>query len=101
MDEKRKPKFTPAIRDSSIENKTILLAQQLAEKQLQDGTATSQVITHYLKLGSLKSKIELEKLKLENQLLSARIESEKSRQRVEEMYADVLDALKRYTVQND
>lgn len=36
------------------ENLMISLAVQCAEKQLRDGTASSQVITHYLKLGSSK-----------------------------------------------
>lgn len=101
MSTKHNSKLSQALSDSSLENKTVNAAYKLAEKQLMDGTATSQVITHFLKLGSIKSKIELEKLKLENKLLEAKIDAELSRQRVEEMYEEVLDAMKRYTVTND
>ena len=52
----RRPALTPEAR----ENQLISLAVDLAEKQLQEGTASSQVITHYLKLGSTKEKIEKE-----------------------------------------
>lgn len=53
----------------------ISLAMDLAQQQLLDGTASSQVITHFLKLGTMKEKLELEKLKRENELLTAKAES--------------------------
>ena len=50
----------PALTPEARENQLISLAVDLAEQQLRDGTASSQVITHYLKLGSTKEKIEKE-----------------------------------------
>ena len=48
----------PALTPEARENQLISLASDLAEKQLREGTASSQVITHYLKLGSTKERIE-------------------------------------------
>ena len=53
----------------------IALAVDLAEKQLMEGTASSQVITHFLKLGSSKAELEREKLAMENELIRAKTES--------------------------
>ena len=63
-------KIRPALTPEARENQMISLAVDLAEKQLIEGTASSQVITHYLKLGTMNHKLELEKLKKENELLS-------------------------------
>lgn len=87
-----RPAFTPEAR----ENQLIAAATNLAEKQLLEGTASSQVITHYLKLGSSKERLEKEKLERENELLRAKTEALQSAQRVEELYANALDAMRRY-----
>ena len=50
----RSRKIRPALTPEARENQMISLAVDLAEKQLMEGTASSQVITHYLKLGSTK-----------------------------------------------
>ena len=68
---KRRPALTPEAR----ENQMIALAVDLAEKQLMEGTASSQVITHFLKLGSSKAELEREKLAMENELIRAKTES--------------------------
>lgn len=90
---KRPPATTPEAR----ENQLISLAVDLAEKQLADGTATSQVITHYLKLGSTKESLEKEKLKHENELLKARTEAMRSNKRIEELYENALNAMRSYS----
>lgn len=87
----------PSIDPEYRENQLIQLAIALAEKQLMEGTASSQVITHYLKLGSMKDQLEREKLKKENELLSAKTEAIKSAQRVEELYKNALDAMRLYS----
>jgi hypothetical protein len=79
-----------------MENRLIGLAADLAEKQLKEGTATAQVITHYLKLGSTREKLEQEKLKRENALLESKAELMASAKRVEELYATALDAMRSY-----
>lgn len=89
----------PALTPEGRENQLISLAIDLAEKQLSEGTASSQVITHYLKLGSTKERLEKEKLEKENELLKAKTESLQSAKRVEELYKDALNAMRRYSGQ--
>lgn len=91
--ERRRPAFTPEGREGQM----IALAVDLAEKQLMEGTASSQVITHYLKLGSTKANLEREKLALENELTKAKTEAIQSQKRMEELYADAIKAMKEYS----
>lgn len=91
----------PALTPEARENQLIAAATNLAEKQLLEGTASSQVITHYLKLGSSKERLEKEKLERENELLRAKTEALQSAQRVEELYANALDAMRRYNGYDD
>lgn len=93
--QKRRPAFSPEAR----ENQMISLAVDLAEKQLLEGTASSQVITHFLKLGSTKQQLELEKLRSENELLKAKTETLQSQQRMDELYAQALNAMRNYSGQ--
>ena len=93
----RSRKIRPALTPEARENQMISLAVDLAEKQLMEGTASSQVITHYLKLGSTKERLEKEKLEEENKLLKARTEALQSAKRVEELYADAISAMKKYS----
>lgn len=92
----RRPHRRPATTEEGRENQLVTLAIDLVEKQLLDGTASSQVITHYLKLGSTREKKEQERLDRENQLLLAKVEAIESGKRVEELYADALQAMKSY-----
>lgn len=89
----------PATTDEGRENQLVSLAIDLAEKQLQDGTATAQVITHYLKLGSTRERLEQERLHRENQLLDSKVEMMASAKRVEELYAQALTAMRDYAGQ--
>ena len=91
----------PALTPEARENQLISAAVNLAEKQLLEGTASSQVITLYLKLGSSKERLEKEKLERENELLRAKTEALQSAQRVEELYANALDAMRRYNGSSD
>lgn len=79
-------KMRPALTPEARENQMISLAVDLAEKQLMEGTASSQVITHYLKLGSTKERIEKEILEKQKELIDAKTQSLKSAQRLEELY---------------
>lgn len=87
----------PALTPEARENQLISLAVDLAEQQLRDGTASSQVISHYLKLGSTKASLEKEKLERENELLRAKTESIESAKRVEELYMNALNAMRDYS----
>ena len=89
----------PAMSPEARENQMIAYAVDLAEKQLREGTASSQVITHYLKLGSSKERLEREKLERENELLRAKAENLQSAQRSEEVYREALKAMRTYSGQ--
>ena len=71
-------------------------AMDLAEKQLIEGTASSQVITHFLKLGSSKEKLEKEILEKQKELIAAKTESMHSAKRIEELYQQAMSALRGY-----
>lgn len=94
-------KMRPALSAEAKENQMISLAVDLAEKQLMEGTASSQVITHYLKLGSMRERLEREKIQRENELLRAKVESLQSMQRQEELYEDALRAFRSYKGENE
>lgn len=79
----------------------IALAVDLAEKQLKEGTASSQVITHYLKLGSTLAKLEHERRLKELELMTAKTEQLKSSKRSEELMEEAIRAFKRYNGQGD
>ena len=93
----RRPATTPEAREDQL----IELAVDLAEQQFIEGTATSQVITHFLKLGSTKEKIEKEILHERKELLKAKTEAMQSAKRVEELYENALSAMKKYSGQGD
>ena len=66
------PKLRPALSPEARENQMIALAMDLVEQRLRDGTASSQETTHFLKAASQKTKLEMERLKLENDLTAAK-----------------------------
>ena len=94
-------KMRPALTPEARENQMISLAVDLAEQQLRNGTASSQVITHFLKLGTTVAQLEKEKLEQENKLLQARTEALESTKRVEELYEDAIKAMKKYSGRGD
>ena len=92
---RRRPATTPEAR----ENQLIAQAVDLAEKQITNGTASAQVISHFLKLGSSRERLEQERLVNENSLLKTKRESLESQARVEELYKSALDAMRSYSGQ--
>jgi hypothetical protein len=93
---KPKRRGQPAMTEESRENQLVSLAIDLAEKQLAAGSASSQVITHYLKLGSTREKLEQERLSRENDLLTSKVEMMASAKRIEELYEQALNAMRTY-----
>lgn len=89
---KRPPATTPEAR----ENQLIALAYDRAEKQILEGTASSQVITHFLKLGSTKEKIEQTILTEQAKLIKAKTENLQSQARIEELYENAIIAMRKY-----
>lgn len=90
---RRKPATTPEAR----ENEMIALAHDLAEEQIRNGHASSQVITHFLKLGSSRERLEQERLAHENELLEVKRKQIESQARVEELYLQALSAMQSYS----
>jgi|WetSurMetagenome_2_1015567.scaffolds.fasta_scaffold1652089_2 hypothetical protein len=89
---RRPPARTPEGR----ENQLIEAAVELAEKQLSDGTASAQVITHFLKLATTRERLEKEKLARENELLKAKTEALQSVKHIEELYENAIVAMREY-----
>ena len=94
-------KIRPALTPEARENQMISLAIDLAERQLMDGTASSQVITHFLKLGSTKERIEKEILEKQKGLIEAKTKSYQTSDEIKEMYANAIKAMQTYNGQGD
>lgn len=97
--EPAQPRRAPATTPEAVEDRMISMAVTLAEKQMAEGTASSQVITHFLKLATTREKLEMEKLTRENELLRARVEAIGSSKRVEELYDNAIRAMRSYSGQ--
>lgn len=91
-----KPAATPEEREKQI----IAAAYDLAEKQILEGTASSQVISHFLKLGSTKEQLERRRLEKEVELIEAKTSNLQSAKSVEELYKNALEAMKNYSGSN-
>lgn len=93
--QRRPPATTPEGREQQL----VGLAVELAERQLVDGTASAQVITHYLKIASGREKLEREKLAQENELLRAKVQQIGSGEEIKELYENALSAMRAYSGQ--
>lgn len=89
-------KVRPALSQEARENQLISMAMDEAERRILDGTASSQLLCEFIKRGSMKAQMEIEKLQEENKLLRAKTENLQSQQRVEELYKEALDAMRNY-----
>lgn len=90
---RRRPATTP----EALENQLVSIAFSEAQRQMEDGTASSQVITHFLKLGSSRERLEQQRLEHENELLKVKKEAMESQQRTEELFAEAIKAMRSYT----
>lgn len=87
----------PALTPEAEEAQMIALATNLVKKRLIEGTASSQETTHFLKLASMKNRLEMEKIAEENKLIRAKAQAIESAEDVKELYAEAIKAMKRYT----
>ena len=90
----------PATTPEGRENQLVALAVDLAEQQILAGTASAQVISHYLKMGSSREKLEQVRMTYEIELSKVKAEAMESAQRVESMYSEALTAMRRYSGQD-
>lgn len=87
----------PALSQEAKDAEMAALATELAEKQLRDGTASAQVITHFLKVGAKREKLEMEILEKQKELIDAKIQAYKSAEDMKVLYSKALDAMRLYS----
>ncbi len=95
--DKPKRRQQPATSLELREKQLISNAVDLAEKKIKDGSASSMLILHYLKLGTTMAELEKEKLRHENALLQARTAAIASSEKTEELYRQALSAMRKYS----
>lgn len=91
----------PGLSVESREGQMVSLAMDRAEEKLRDGTASSQIIVHFLKLGTTLAELNREKLRKENQLTDAKVSKIQSEKNSEELYSKALSAFGIYSGQSD
>lgn len=89
----RRPATTPEERELQLANS----AYDLAEEQIVAGTASSQVITHFLKVGSSRERLEQERMRHEMELMEVKKEQLEGQKRVEALYGEALEAMRSYS----
>lgn len=94
---RRKPAATPAAREKQL----VSLAYDLAEKQLREGTASSQVISTFLKYGSAREKLEQARIEQENHFLAIKAATMEANQGLEALFEDAIKAFKGYAGHDD
>ena len=92
----KKP-LRPAMSPEAREQQLTSLAVDLVEQRLIDGTASAQETVHFLKLASQKTKLELERARLENELIKAKTQSIKDQADMKALYKDAIEAMRRYS----
>lgn len=92
----KKP-LRPAMSPEAREQQLTSLAVDLVEQRLIDGTASAQETVHFLKLASQKTKLELERARLENELIKAKTQSIRDQADMKALYKDAIAAMRRYS----
>lgn len=92
---RRRPATTPEAR----ENEMVAMAFDATERRIKNGDASSQELVHFLKLGSSRERLEQQRLEHENELTRVKIEAAAGQKRIEELYANAIDAMRSYSGQ--
>lgn len=93
--------YPPSMTPEGRENEVVALAYNLAEEQIRNGTASSQVITHFLKLGTVRERLEREILSEQKKLVAAKTENIESYKQNQVDYKEVIAAMKRYSGEDE
>ena len=93
----KKVKSPPTLSPEAYENRLISKAYKSVEQRIDNGEATAQELVHFLRLGSTKEQLELEKLKKENELLRVKADAIQSQKEVKELYTEAIDAFRKYS----
>lgn len=96
-DNKKKSSPRATMSPEAYENRLINKAYKAVEKRIDSGEATAAELVHFLRQGSIREQLELEKMKKENELLKAKTESIASQKEVKELYAEAINAFRRYS----
>lgn len=96
-DSQNEIKLRPALSPEAEENQIIALATDEARKRIQNGTASNQLLIHYLRLGNPKERIERAILEKQKELIEAKTESIRSEKRREELFTEAINAMRRYS----
>lgn len=92
---RRKPATTPEAREQEL----VSLAFDLAERQIREGTASSQVITHFVKAGSIRERLEQQRITHENEMTQVKIDAMRQAEAREAVYEEALKAMRAYSGQ--
>lgn len=96
-DEPERKRGRPATTPKAREDELINDAYTLARRQLRDGSASSQVITHFVKAGSMREELEQQRLSYENQLTQQKMAHMKEQAEREQTYKEALNAMRSYS----
>lgn len=91
----------PAKTPEERENQLISLAEREAERMMREHTAPSQVICHYLKLGTSREQLEKEKIRQDTELAKAKIKTTESVEKLQNLVAGAMEAFKTYSGSDD
>lgn len=89
---RRPPARTSEGRELELASK----AYDLAEEQIEAGTASSQVITHFLKMGSTRERLEQERMGHEIELMEVKKQQIEGQKHIEELFVDAINAMRTY-----
>ena len=103
--ERKKPtrqrQSRPATTPEAREGQLTAMAMDLIEKQIREGTASSQILSHFAKAGSSREQLERMRLERENELLQARVKALETAEDSAEMYKNALNAMRSYAGADD
>lgn len=97
--ESKRTRRPPATTPEALENQLVADAMDLAAKQIRDGTASAQVVTHFLRLGSTREKLEQTKIEADIVLAKAKAEHMAAVERIEGLFEEAISAMRRYSGQ--
>ena len=94
---KRRRSSSSTMSPEAFENRLINKAYKAVEKRIDSGEATAAELVHFLRQGSIREQLELEKLKKENSLLETKAEAIRSQEEVKELYSNAINAFRKYS----
>lgn len=96
-DGENKPRRPPVRTPEARERMMVALAYDEAEKRIREGSATSQELTFFLKLGTQREKAEMKRLAVQTELEEAKKEQIARASDLDQIVADALEAMRSYT----